>query len=53
MKRGDRVIVINPENEYVDCTGTIVDMTKDGRLIVKLDFTIWEVPFDAHDLELF
>jgi hypothetical protein len=51
--RGDRVIVIEEDNEYLDCTGTIVDLTKDGRLIVELDFTTWEVPFDAQDLELF
>ena len=52
MRRGDRVYVINPDNEFLDCSGVIVDLTKDGRLIVELDFTIWEVPFDAHDLEL-
>jgi hypothetical protein len=50
--RGDRVIVVNEDNEYLDCTGVITDLAKDGRLIVDLDFTIWEVPFDAHDLEL-
>lgn len=52
MRLGDRVIVINEDNEYVDFTGVYVDLTKDGRLIVELDFTTWRVPFDPHDLEL-
>jgi hypothetical protein len=52
VRRGDRVVVINEDNEFLDCAGLITNLTKDGRLVVDLDFTIWEVPFDAHDLEL-
>lgn len=52
MGRGDRVIVINEDNEYVDFTGVIVDFFSDGRLVVHLDFTTWKVPFNPHDLEL-
>lgn len=53
MRRGNRVIVINEENEYLDFVGTIVDIAKDGRLLVELDFTTWVVPFHPQELELF
>jgi hypothetical protein len=49
--RGDRVIVINEDNEYIDCTGVFVGLTSDGRLVIELDYTTWLVPFDPHELE--
>lgn len=54
MKPGDRVTVITAADEYQGLSGTIVDLTKDGKLIVDLEMPgpRYRVPFDPHDVEL-
>ena len=53
MKRGDRVKVIADTDEYEGFTGTVVDLTFDGRLIVDVEIPIkYRAVFKPHDLEL-
>ena len=53
MKIGDRVVVVAEDNEYSGCFGTIVELTKDGQLVVDVDIrSTWKATFHPQDIDL-
>ena len=52
MRFGDRLIVINPESEWLGCRGVMNSLYLNGTVSVILDKTGWEVSFEPFDLEL-
>jgi hypothetical protein len=47
MRRGDRLVVLASERR-----GEMVGVTRDGRVLVRLDGDHDPVAFDAHSLEV-
>jgi hypothetical protein len=47
MKRGDRLVVLSSERR-----GEMVGVTRDGRVLVRLDGDDDPLAFDAHALEV-
>jgi hypothetical protein len=58
VNKGDKVVVIEAENEYFGLKGTMTGLTKDGRVLVTLDNHSpmsaegWTVSFEPHDIDL-